>query len=127
MKEYLSYPLNVTTREAMKEIARGLPSLLRLFYRLLRDDLTPRRIKWWIGGSVLYLILPINLKFRNLKRFPLRLLSYVDDILVVWGMVRRIFRDTPEILLQKHWDHDKSLTEWQNYLFKVKTDIENLI
>jgi len=52
-KEKLSYPLDVTTKEALKEIARGIPNLLKLFYRLLRDDRTPREIKWWIGGLMM--------------------------------------------------------------------------
>ncbi|MDZ7822487.1 MAG: hypothetical protein U5N26_12160 [Candidatus Marinimicrobia bacterium] len=127
MKEELCYPLNITTKEALKDIAKGIPALLKLFYRLLRDERTPRRVKWWIGGSALYLILPVNLKFRNLKRFPLRLINYVDDVIVVYGMVQRIFRDTPEILLEEHWDHALPFREWQDLLFKIKTDIQNII
>ncbi|MFO7840992.1 MAG: hypothetical protein R6V48_02375 [Fidelibacterota bacterium] len=127
MKRHLSYPLNITTREALKEIARGIPALMKLFYRLLRDENTPRHVKWWIGGSVLYLITPINLKFRNAKRFPFLLLNYVDDIMVVAGLVQRVFHDTPDVLLEKHWTHDMSLTDWQNLLFKIKTDVQNFI
>ena len=94
-KEKLSYPLSVTTKEALKEITRGIPSLLKLFYRLLRDDRTPREIKWWIGGSALYLILPVNLKFKSLKRFPLQIINYVDDVILIFTMVQRIFKAPP--------------------------------
>jgi uncharacterized membrane protein YkvA (DUF1232 family) len=123
----LSYPLDISTKEALKEIARGIPSLLKLFYRLLRDDRTPRSVKWWISGSALYLLLPINLKFKNLKRFPVRLLNYVDDVVVTFTMIQRIFNNTPEDLLEELWDHDISLNEWQNLLFKIKTDIRNFV
>jgi uncharacterized membrane protein YkvA (DUF1232 family) len=127
MNKNQSYPLDISTKEAMKEIARGVPCLLKLFYRLLRDERTPRAVKWWIGGTALYLILPINLKFKNLKRFPVRLLNYIDDLVVIFTMVQRIFNNTPEELLEELWDHDISLTEWQNLLFKIKTDIQNFI
>ena len=126
-KEKLSYPLDVSTKEALKEIARGIPSLLKLFYRLLRDDRTPREIKWWIGGSALYLILPVNLKFKNLKRFPLKIINYIDDLVLVFTMVQRIFKGTPDELLEEHWDFDIPLTDWRNLLFKLKTDIKNFI
>jgi uncharacterized membrane protein YkvA (DUF1232 family) len=127
MNKNQSYPLDISTKEAMKEITRGIPCLLKLFYRLLRDDRTPRAVKWWIGGTALYLILPINLKFKNLKRFPVRLLNYIDDIVVIFTMIQRIFNNTPEELLEELWDHDISLTEWQNLLFKIKTDIQNFV
>ncbi|MBW6458027.1 MAG: hypothetical protein K0B52_02575 [FCB group bacterium] len=127
MNKKLSYPLDISTKEAMKEIARGIPCLLKLFYRLLRDDRTPRAVKWWIGGTALYLILPINLKFKSLKRFPVRLLNYIDDVVVIATMVQRIFNNTPEELLEELWDHDVSLSEWQSLLFKIKTDIQNFI
>ncbi|MBN2781418.1 MAG: hypothetical protein JXR21_05600 [Candidatus Marinimicrobia bacterium] len=123
----LSYPLDVSTKEALKEIARGIPCLLKLFYRLLRDERTPREVKWWIGGSALYLILPINLKFKKLKRFPLQVLNYIDDVVVVTTMIQRIFKNTPDELLEEHWDHDISLSDWRNLLFKIKTDIQNII
>lgn len=127
MEKELSYPLDISTKEAFKEIARGIPCLLKLFYRLLCDERTPRQIKWWIGGSALYLLLPVNLKFRNLKRFPMQLLNYADDIIVIFTVVQRIFKQTPEALLEEHWDHDLSLTDWRNLLFKIKTDIQNFI
>lgn len=126
MKEQLSYPLNISTKEALKEIARGIPPLLKMFYRLLRDPATPRSVKWWIGGSALYLILPVNLKFRKLKTFPLQLLNYVDDVLLIFHTVQRVIRDTPRELLEAHWEHDISLKEWRDLLFKIKVDFQNI-
>lgn len=126
MKEQLSYPLNVSTKEALKEIVRGVPPLLKMFYRLLRDPATPRSVKWWIGGSALYLILPFNLKFRKLKTFPLQLLNYVDDVLLIFHTVQRVIRDTRAELLDAHWEHDISLKEWRDLLFKIKVDFQNI-
>lgn len=126
MKEQLSYPLNVSTKEALKEIVRGVPPLLKMFYRLLCDPATPRSVKWWIGGSALYLILPFNLKFRKLKTFPLQLLNYVDDVLLIFHTVQRVIRDTPAELLDAHWEHDISLKEWRDLLFKIKVDFQNI-
>ncbi|MDD3965582.1 MAG: hypothetical protein WC372_00330 [Candidatus Neomarinimicrobiota bacterium] len=126
MKEQPSYPLSISTKEALKEIARGVPALLKLFYRLLRDTRTPRGVKWWIGGSALYLILPFNLKFRKLKTFPLQLLNYVDDVLLIFHTVQRVMRDTPTELLEEHWEHERSLGEWRDLLFKIKIDLQNI-
>lgn len=126
-KNDLSYPLEVSVKEALKEIAKGIPALLKLFYRLLRDSRTPREVKWWIAGTALYLILPVNLRFKNLKRFPFQLLNYVDDVVLVATMVQRIFHDTPEELLIEHWEHSLSLEDWKNMLYKLKIDIKNLI
>lgn len=123
----LSYPLDVSTKEALKEIAKGVPALLKLFYRLLRDSRTPREVKWWIGGTALYLVLPINLKFKSIKRFPLQLLNYVDDIVLIFTMVQRIFKDTPDELLEEHWQYEMSLVDWRNLLYKLKIDIKNII
>lgn len=123
----LSYPLDVSTKEALKEIAKGIPALLKLFYRLLRDSRTPREVKWWIGGTALYLILPINLKFKSIKRFPLQLLNYVDDVVLIFTMVQRIFKDTPDELLNEHWQYEMSLVDWRNLLYKLKIDIKNII
>lgn len=126
MKNPISYPLNISTKEALKEIARGIPALLKLFYRLLRDERTPRRVKWWIGGSALYLILPLNLKFRKLNNFPLNLLNYVDDIILILHTVQRVLQDTPEELLMEHWEHDYGIGEWHDLLFKIHVDIKNI-
>jgi uncharacterized membrane protein YkvA (DUF1232 family) len=123
----LSYPLDVSTKEALKEIAKGIPALLKLFYRLLRDSRTPREVKWWIGGTALYLILPINLKFKSIKRFPLQILNYVDDVVLIFTMVQRIFKDTPDELLNEHWQYEMSLVDWRNLLYKLKIDIKNII
>jgi uncharacterized membrane protein YkvA (DUF1232 family) len=123
----LSYPLDVSTKEALKEIAKGIPALLKLFYRLLRDTRTPREVKWWIGGTALYLILPINLKFKSIKRFPLQILNYVDDVVLIFTMVQRIFKDTPDELLNEHWQYEMSLVDWRNLLYKLKIDIKNII
>lgn len=126
MKKADLYPLNISTKEALKEIARGIPALLKLFYRLLRDERTPRTVKWWIGGSALYLILPLNLKFRKLKSFPLNLLNYADDVILILNTVQRVLRDTPEELLKEHWEHDRSIGEWQDLLFKIRVDMKNI-
>ncbi len=126
-REKLSYPLEISTKEALKEIAKGVPALLKMFYRLMRDSRTPREVKWWIGGTALYLILPINLKLRSIKRFPLQLVNYVDDVILIATMVQRIFHDTPEDLLNEHWDYNMSLIDWKNLLYKIKIDIKNLI
>ncbi|MFA6618505.1 MAG: hypothetical protein WCT23_05500 [Candidatus Neomarinimicrobiota bacterium] len=126
-REDLSYPLEISVREALKEIAKGIPALLKLFYRLLRDPRTPREVKWWIGGTALYLVLPINLRFKNIKRFPFRLVNYIDDVILIATMIQRIFRDTPEDLLREHWEHSLSLIDWKNMLYKLKIDMKNLI
>lgn len=126
MSKQTSYPLNISTKETLKEIARGIPPFLKLLYRLMRDERTPRQIKWWIGGSALYLILPLNLKFRKLSAFPLNLLNYVDDVILILHVVQRVLRDTPEDLLEKYWEHDRSIGEWRDLLFKIRVDLKNI-
>lgn len=126
-REDLSYPLEVSAKEALKEIAKGIPALLKLFYRLLRDPRTPRKVKWWIGGTALYLISPINLRFKNIKRFPFQLVNYIDDVVLIVAMIQKIFHDTPEVILHEHWDHSLSFIDWKNMLYKLKVDLKNLI
>jgi uncharacterized membrane protein YkvA (DUF1232 family) len=126
MKKQPAYPLSISTKEALKEVLRGIPALIGMFYRLLRDERTPRSVKWWIGGSALYLIMPFNLKFRKLKTFPLQILNYVDDILLISHTVQRVIRDTPVELLEEHWEHDRSLSEWRDLLFKLRVDLKSI-
>ena len=123
----ITYPLETSTKDAFMKILKGVPALLKLLYRLLRDERTPKHIKWWIGGSALYLIVPINLKFKRFKTFPMKMVNYVDDIVVIVTVIQRVLKQTEPALLEELWDHEMSIHEWQDMLVKVKTDISSYL
>lgn len=122
-----TYPLETSTKEAFMIILKGIPALLKLLYRLLRNERTPKHIKWWIGGSALYLIVPINLKFKRFKTFPMKMVNYVDDVVVIVTVIQRVLKQTDPDLLEELWEHELSIHEWQDMLYKLKTDLSSYI
>ncbi|MDA3871714.1 MAG: hypothetical protein PF551_05110 [Candidatus Marinimicrobia bacterium] len=123
MKINKAYPLDVSTGEALKEIAKGIPSLLKLLFRLVKDKETPTHIKLWIVGTAIYIVSPLNLSLRAFKRFPFKIINYVDDIALILLTIQKTLYNTPKEILEKYWDHSMSIEEWTDLVFKIQSDI----
>jgi len=118
-----AYPLDVSTGEALKEIAKGIPSLLKLLFRLVKDKETPTHIKLWIVGTAIYIVSPLNLSFRAFKRFPFKFINYIDDIALILLTIQKTLYNTPKEILEKYWDYSMSIEEWTDLVFKIQSDI----
>lgn len=119
-----AYPLDVSLKEALLEIGKGLPALARLLWKLMRDSRTPLPVKIWIGGTALYIISPFNFKFRKGSALPFKLLNRVDDIVLILVALQKTFEKTPYELLESNWNYSMPLREWSDLVFKVQTDIK---
>ncbi|MEA3500314.1 MAG: hypothetical protein U9R41_04755 [Candidatus Marinimicrobia bacterium] len=124
MKRNKAYPLDVSTSEALKEIAKGIPSLLKLLFRLVKDKETPTHIKLWIVGTAVYIVSPLNLSFRKFKKFPYKIINYVDDIALILLTIQKTLYNTPIEILGKYWDYSMSIEEWSDLVFKIQSDIK---
>ncbi len=120
-----AYPLDVTLKEALSHIARGLPALFRLLFCLIKDRRTPLHIKVWISGTALYLISPLNIKIRRFKRFPFKIINYLDDIVLLLMVVQKTLDTCPRELLDEHWNYKIPLIEWKDMVYKVRMDIQD--
>ena len=123
MKINKSYPLNVSSKEALSEIIKGIPSLLKLLFRLVKDKGTPSHIKLWIVGTAIYIVSPLNLSFHKFKRFPFKIINYIDDIALILLTIQKTLGNTPKEILEKYWDYSMSIEEWSDLVFKIQTDI----
>ncbi len=122
-----AYPVDVTSGEALKHIVKAVPSLLKLLYRLLRDPEVPLAVKIWIGGSAVYLFSPLNISFGKNRILPLRLLGFLDDIILILLTLQKSFQKTPYDILNKYWDYSMPLDRWNDLVFKFYTDIKAAI
>ncbi len=119
-----AYPLDISGKEALREILRGIPALTRLIWRLIRDENTPLPVKIWLGGTALYLISPFNLSAGKALPLPFRLLNRADDLILILFAILKMFEKTPFELLEKHWSHTMPLSMWQDLVFKIHTDMK---
>lgn len=126
-RTYPAYPLDVTTKEALGHIARAMPALAKLLFRLMKDKDVPLTVKVWIGGTALYIISPINFNFSGSRIFPFKILRYLDDIALILLTLQKSFRITPWEILEKHWDYDMPLDQWNDLVFKIQTDLKSAL
>jgi uncharacterized membrane protein YkvA (DUF1232 family) len=79
------------------EIARFLPDCAVLLSRMFRDKRLPRRHKLLVGVMVSYLAMPFDL----IPDF-IPVLGQLDDAVLVAFVLRRVVRQSPE-LVREHW------------------------
>jgi uncharacterized membrane protein YkvA (DUF1232 family) len=113
-------------KEALSHIARGIPSLIKLLFGLMKDRRTPVHIKVWISGTLLYLLSPFNLKIRRFKRYPFKIINYLDDLVLILMVVQKTLDTCPYELLDEHWNYKIPLIEWKDMVYKVRVDIQDL-
>lgn len=86
-------------RRAMKDLLLLLPNLLKLLVRLVRDPKVSRADKFILGGTILYVIAPVDF-IPDLIPF----VGQVDDTyLVALSLIRLVNRADPGVV-ERHWD-----------------------
>lgn len=86
-------------RRAMKDLVLLLPNLLKLLVRLVRDPKVSRADKFILGGTILYVIAPVDF-IPDLIPF----VGQVDDTyLVALSLIRLVNRADPGVV-ERHWD-----------------------
>lgn len=81
-----------------RSVLRLAPDMVRLLRRLAADPTVPRGTRWWLGGLLVYLLLPIDL---IPDFFPV--IGYADDAIVVVIALRFAIRHAGADAVEQHW------------------------
>ncbi len=97
----------MTDRDATRrDLVFALPQIIRLLWRVIRDD----RISWKIRGGLIgiagYLALPFDI-------IPdwIPVAGQLDDFVVLTVGVRTMLRRVPEPILNEHWSGEPQILE----------------
>ncbi|MEP9364825.1 DUF1232 domain-containing protein [Nocardioides sp. CN2-186] len=82
----------------LRDVARLVPDVVRLFRRLAADPTLPRGVRVRMGLLVGYLLLPVDL----VPDF-IPVVGYADDALIVIWALRSITRKAGPDALDRHW------------------------
>ena len=83
-----------------------IPDCVILFKRLLGDPMVPRGSKFWLGGLILYLAMPIDL----VPDF-VPIAGQLDDAIIVVLVLRYVLRRAGEGPIRQHWPGPQSSLE----------------
>lgn len=81
-----------------RAVLRLAPDVVRLIRRLAADRTVPRATRWWLGGLLVYLLLPIDF----IPDF-LPVIGYADDAIVVVIALRFAIRHAGMPAIERHW------------------------
>lgn len=81
-----------------RQILRLVGDVVVLLRRLVADPKVPRGTRWWLGGLLVYLLLPIDL----VPDF-IPVLGYADDAIVVAIALRYTMRTAGRPAIERHW------------------------
>jgi uncharacterized membrane protein YkvA (DUF1232 family) len=98
-----------------------LPDLAHLTIKLLLDKEIPKRTKFYIGGALGYLILPIDF----LPDF-IPVLGFTDDLVVIVIVLNRVINDHDPVVTEKvkeYWAGDGDVLEQIKHLTTVVNDL----
>jgi uncharacterized membrane protein YkvA (DUF1232 family) len=97
----------VTDRDATRrDLIFALPQILRLLWRVTRDDRTPGVVRAGLIAIAAYLAMPFDI-------IPdwLPVLGQLDDFVVLTVGVRTLLRRVPESVLQEHWTGEQHILD----------------
>jgi uncharacterized membrane protein YkvA (DUF1232 family) len=80
-----------------------IPDCVILFKRLLGDPMVPRGSKFWLGGLILCLAMPIDL----VPDF-VPIAGQLDDAIIVALVLRLVLRRAGEVPIRQHWPGPQS-------------------
>jgi uncharacterized membrane protein YkvA (DUF1232 family) len=83
---------------AVMRLARHVPNLVRLYWRLLRDPRVSRLAKAVLLAGVAYFVMPLDL----IPDFPLVGFGWLDDIVVMMIAGQFFIRLCPPRVVQEH-------------------------
>jgi len=96
-----------TDRDATRrDLVFALPQILRLLWRVTRDDRTPTIVRAGVIGIAAYLAMPFDV-------IPdwIPVLGQLDDFVVLTVGVRTLLRRVPEDMLREHWSGETNVLE----------------
>lgn len=102
-------PVDVTAaraRQILRELALFLPRFVLLLRGLLGDSRVPRRSKLILGGTLLYLISPIDIVPDFVPG-----LGQLDDIVIALLALHSILNRVDEAVVLEHWKGDASVIQ----------------
>ncbi len=99
-----SPPVPAGPRGVLRELALFLPHFVVLLKRLLGDSRVPRRSKLLLGGTVLYLVSPLDV----IPDFVPGL-GQLDDVVIVLLTLNHLLNRVDEEVVLEHWDGSRDL------------------
>ena len=87
-----------SARDTLREVALFLPNFLVLLKRLVADPRVPRKSKLMLGGTILYLVSPIDV----IPDFVPGL-GQLDDIVIALLALHSILNRVDEEVVIEHW------------------------
>jgi len=93
-------------REIILEGISLVPNLMKLLYRLLRDDRVPRRSRMLMGAVAAYLAFPIDI-------IPdyIPILGQMDDLLLLGFAIDYLLAGVPDEVVAEYWDGSEDALE----------------
>ena len=109
---------SLQARQLAVDAVLMLPNLIKLLGRLLKDPRVPRRSKMLLGGSLAYVMSPIDL----LPDF-IPVAGVLDDFfLVAYALNHLIERAGQEIVIE-HWDGPQDILGMIRSVLQTVTDV----
>jgi uncharacterized membrane protein YkvA (DUF1232 family) len=93
-----------TARETLKELALFLPNFVILLKRLLADPRVPRKSKLVLGGTVLYLVSPLDVVPDFVPG-----LGQLDDVVVALLALHSILNRVDDEVIVEHWPGNENV------------------
>lgn len=90
----------------VKEAALALPNLIKLVYRLMRDERIPRKSKAILGAILGYIVIPIDV----VPDF-IPVIGQTDDALLLAYGIRHIIEIAGADIVLEHWDGTQDVLE----------------
>ncbi len=89
-----------------KDLVFALPDIVKLLWRVVRDQRVPRLVRGGLVSLGAYLALPVDV-------VPdwIPVLGQLDDIVVLTVGVRTLLRRVPEPILREHWSGERRVLE----------------
>ncbi|HJU87645.1 MAG TPA: YkvA family protein [Gemmatimonadota bacterium] len=97
-------PSRSSARETLKELALFLPNFVVLLRRLLADPRVPRKSKLILGGTVLYLVSPLDVVPDFVPG-----LGQLDDVVVALLALHSILNRVDDEVVVEHWPGDENV------------------
>jgi len=88
----------------LRDLALFLPHFVLLLKRLIGDPRVPRRSKLVLGGTLLYLVSPLDVVPDFVPG-----LGQVDDVVVVLLALHSLLNRVDESVVLEHWDGNEDL------------------
>jgi uncharacterized membrane protein YkvA (DUF1232 family) len=109
-------PSRGALRKRMKDILMLLPNLLKLLLRLVRDPRVSRADKVILGGTILYVIAPLDF-IPDMIPF----IGQVDDTYLVAISLLRLMSRTDASIVMQHWDGEMDVKRLVDSVIEVAT------